>query len=42
LTLPPAVLRREPVKTTLQDATENMTVVDAVDRGVGLPLTSRP
>jgi hypothetical protein len=36
------VLRREPVKTTLQDAIENMTVVDAVDRGVGLPLTSRP
>jgi hypothetical protein len=31
-----------PVKTTLQDAIENMTVVDANDRAAGLPLTSQP
>jgi len=37
-----AVLRGEPVKTAPQDAIENMTVVDAVDRAAGLPLTSRP
>jgi len=36
------VLRGEPVKTTLQDAIENMTVVDANDRAAGLPLTSQP
>jgi predicted dehydrogenase len=33
-----AVLRGEPVKTTPQDAIENMTVVDAIYRTAGLPL----
>jgi predicted dehydrogenase len=33
-----AVLRGEPVKTTPQDAIENMTVVDAIYRVAGLPL----
>ena len=33
-----AVLRGEPVKTTPQDAIENMTVVDAIYRAAGLPL----
>jgi predicted dehydrogenase len=33
-----AVLRGEPVKTTPEDAVENMTVIDAVYRGAGLPL----
>ena len=33
-----AVLRGEPVKTTLQDAIENITVVDAIYRASGLPL----
>jgi hypothetical protein len=43
LTLAPAaVLRREPVKTTLHDAIENMAVVDAVERGAGLSPTIRP
>jgi predicted dehydrogenase len=32
-----AVLRGEPVKTTPQDAVENMTVIDAVYRAAGLP-----
>ncbi|OBH58741.1 Gfo/Idh/MocA family protein [Mycobacterium sp. E2479] len=33
-----AVLRGEPVKTTLEDAIENMTVVDAIYRAAGLPV----
>lgn len=33
-----AVLRGEPVRTTPQDAVENMTVIDAVYRAAGLPL----
>ncbi len=33
-----AVLRGEPVKTTPVDAIENMTVIDAIYRAVGLPL----
>jgi predicted dehydrogenase len=33
-----AVLRGEPVKTTPEDAFENMTVVDAIYRAAGLPL----
>ncbi|GAA2400908.1 Gfo/Idh/MocA family protein [Mycolicibacterium llatzerense] len=33
-----AVLRGEPVKTTPQDAVENMRVIDAVYRAAGLPL----
>jgi predicted dehydrogenase len=33
-----AVLRGEPVKTTPQDAVENMTVIDATYRAAGLPL----
>ena len=33
-----AVLRGEPVKTTPEDAIENMTVVDAIYRAAGLPL----
>jgi predicted dehydrogenase len=33
-----AVLRGEPVKTTAQDAIENMTVIDAIYRAAGLPL----
>jgi hypothetical protein len=37
-----AVLRGEPVKTAPEDAIENMTVVDAIDRAASLPLTSPP
>jgi hypothetical protein len=37
-----AVLGGEPVKTTLQDAIENMTVGDAIYRAAGLPITSQP
>jgi len=33
-----AVLRGEPVKTTLEDAIENMAVIDAIYRAAGLPL----
>jgi predicted dehydrogenase len=33
-----AVLRGEPVKTTPEDAVENMTVIDAIYRSAGLPL----
>jgi predicted dehydrogenase len=33
-----AVLRGEPVKTTPQDAIENMTVIDGIYRAAGLPL----
>ena len=33
-----AVLRGEPVKTTPEDAIENMSVVDAIYRAAGLPL----
>jgi predicted dehydrogenase len=33
-----AVLRGEPIKTTPQDAIENMTVIDAIYRAAGLPL----
>jgi predicted dehydrogenase len=33
-----AVLRGEPVKTTPQDAIDNMTVIDAIYRAAGLPL----
>jgi predicted dehydrogenase len=33
-----AVLRGEPVKTTPQDAVENMTVIDAIYHASGLPL----
>ena len=33
-----AVLRGEPVKTTPEDAIENMIVVDAIYRTAGLPL----
>ena len=33
-----AVLRGEPVKTTPEDAVENMTVIDAIYRAAGLPL----
>jgi predicted dehydrogenase len=33
-----AVLRGEPVKTTAEDAIENMTVIDAIYRAAGLPL----
>ncbi len=33
-----AVLRSEPVKTTPEDAIENMTVIDAIYRAAGLPL----
>jgi predicted dehydrogenase len=33
-----AVLRGEPVKTTPEDAIENMTVIDAIYRAAGLPL----
>ncbi len=32
------VLRGEPVKTTPEDAVENMTVIDAIYRAAGLPL----
>jgi hypothetical protein len=32
------VLCGEPAKTTLQDAIENMTVVDAIYRAAGIPL----
>ena len=34
----PAVLRGEPVKTTPEDAIENMTVIDAISRAAALPL----
>jgi predicted dehydrogenase len=37
-----AVVRGEPVNTTLQDASMNMTVIDAIYRAAGLPLTSQP
>ena len=33
-----AVLRGEPVKTTPEDAVENMEVIDAIYRTAGLPL----
>jgi len=33
-----AMLRAEPVKTTPEDAVENMTVIDAIYRAAGLPL----
>jgi len=33
-----AVLRGEPVKTTPEDAVENMTVIDGIYRNAGLPL----
>jgi predicted dehydrogenase len=33
-----AMLRGEPVKTTPEDAVENMTVIDAIYRAAGLPL----
>ena len=33
-----AVLRGEPVRTTPQDAVENMTVIDAIYRAAGLPI----
>ena len=33
-----AVLRGEPVKTTPEDAVQNMTVIDAIYRAAGLPL----
>jgi predicted dehydrogenase len=33
-----AVLRGEPVKTTPEDAVENMTVIDAIYRAAGLAL----
>jgi predicted dehydrogenase len=33
-----AVLRGEPVKTTPEDAIENMAVIDAIYRAAGLPL----
>jgi predicted dehydrogenase len=33
-----AVLRGEPVKTTPEDAVENMTVIDGIYRAAGLPL----
>lgn len=33
-----AVLRGEPIKTTPQDAVENMTVIDGIYRAAGLPL----
>jgi predicted dehydrogenase len=33
-----AVLRGEPIKTTPEDAIENMTVIDAIYRAAGLPL----
>lgn len=33
-----AVLRGEPIKTTPQDAIDNMTVIDAIYRAAGLPL----
>jgi predicted dehydrogenase len=33
-----AVLRGETVKTTPQDAIENMTVIDSIYRAAGLPL----
>ncbi len=33
-----AVLRGRPVKTTAQDAVENMTVIDEIYRAAGLPL----
>jgi predicted dehydrogenase len=33
-----AVLRGEPVKTTPEDAIENMTVIDAIYRAAGLPI----
>ena len=36
-----AVLRGEPVKTTPQDAVENMTVIDAIYRAAGLPLRAQ-
>jgi hypothetical protein len=32
------VLRGEPVKTTPEDAIDNMTVIDAIYRAAGLPL----
>jgi hypothetical protein len=32
------VLRGEPVKTTPEDAIENMTIIDAIYRAAGLPL----
>jgi hypothetical protein len=32
------VLRGEPVKTTPEDAIENMTVIDGIYRAAGLPL----
>ncbi len=37
-----AVLRGEPVKTTPEDAVENMTVIDAIYRAAGLRCASRP
>ena len=33
-----AVLRGEPVKTTPEDAVENMSVIDAIYRAAGLPI----
>jgi predicted dehydrogenase len=33
-----AVLRGEPVKTTPEDAVQNMTVIDAIYRAAGLPV----
>jgi predicted dehydrogenase len=33
-----AVLRGEPIKTTPEDAIENMTVIEAIYRAAGLPL----
>ena len=33
-----AVLRGEPIKTTPEDAVENMTVIDAIYRAAGLPI----
>jgi predicted dehydrogenase len=33
-----AVLRGEPVKTTPEDAVENMTVIDGIYRAAGLPV----
>jgi hypothetical protein len=36
------VLRGEPVKTTPEDAIENMTIIDAIYRAAGLPLRKPP
>lgn len=33
-----AVMHGKPIKTTPQDAVENMTVIDAIYRAAGLPL----